>query len=234
MHEIFEYMDFTDTSELVPLIERSMQLHGHLSASRDGKETDWVPVIKIIVANSLSASLDGKGELSLQQIENKDRLNEMEFFFSVSSLDPASLQSALAPYSQYSGAAVGLNFPAFEGLMQGFIDMVVRKDNRYFIVDYKSNWLGETLEHYSQPELADAITSHRYNLQYLIYTVALHRYLGKRVADYNYESHFGGVFYLFIRGMRPGNSNGVWFDKPPFALIDALDQMMQTTQAVAR
>ena len=233
LHEIYEYMDFTDTSELRSLIEKSMQLHGHLSSTREDKETDWAQVIETIVTNSLGASLDDKGEMTLQQIGNKDRLNEMEFFFSISNLDPESLQNALAVYPQYSAAATGLNFSAFEGLMQGFIDMVVRKDNRYYIADYKSNWLGETLEHYSQTALAGSINSHRYNLQYLIYTVALHRYLGKRVTDYNYESHFGGVYYLFVRGMRPGSSNGVWFDKPPFALIDALDQMMQTTQAVA-
>ena len=157
----------------------------------------------------------------------------MEFFFSVSALDPGSLQQVLSQYEQYDGAATGLHFSAFEGLMQGFIDLVVRSNDQYFIVDYKSNRLGESAEHYSQQSLSEAIKSHRYNLQYLIYTVALHRYLGKRVADYNYEKHFGGVSYLFVRGMRPESSNGVWFDKPPFGVIDALDKLMQTSQAVA-
>ena len=237
LHDIYEHMDFTDSTEHRQLIEKSMQLHGHLSSKPEDKasdkETDPATVIETILANSLAAVLDEKSGLTLQQIENKDRLNEMEFFFSVANLDPGSLQTALASYPQYTGAAHGLNFSAFEGLMQGFIDMVVRKDNRYFIVDYKSNRLGESLQDYSQTALAGSISSHRYNLQYLIYTVALHRYLGRRVADYNYDSHFGGVYYLFIRGMRPGTSDGVWFDKPPFALIDALDQMMQTPQAVA-
>jgi len=233
LHEIFEYMDFTDTSDLGMLIENAMLHHGHLSSSQESQENDWASVIEKIVINSINADLDVKGELNLQRVENKNRLNEMEFFFSVSNLDPDSLQNTLAQYDQYHSAAVGLNFSAFEGLMQGFIDMVVRKDNRYYIVDYKSNWLGETLEHYSQSALTKAISSHRYNLQYLIYTVALHRYLGKRVADYNYESHFGGVYYLFVRGMRPQSNNGVWFDKPPFALIDALDNLMLPKLAVA-
>lgn len=234
LHEVYEFMDFTDTSNLTQIVQDSMLHHGHLSSSREDREFDWTSVINTIVINSLAANLDEKGSLKLQQISVADRLNEMEFFFSVSNLDPKSLQTTLASYSQYETAAAGLNFSAFEGLMQGFIDLVVRKDGQYFIVDYKSNWLGETLEHYSQMALKGAINSHRYNLQYLIYTVALHRYLSKRIPDYDYESHFGGVYYLFVRGMRPQSSSGVWFDKPPFELIRALDQMMQSSTAVAQ
>jgi len=233
LHEVYEFMDFTDTADLPLIIENSTLKHGHLSSLREDKDTDWTPIIEKIINYSLSAWLDDNGDLMLSQFAKQDRLNEMEFFFSVSDLSPKSLQSALSAYDQYEGAASGLNFPAFEGLMQGFIDMVIRKDDCYYIVDYKSNRLGETLEDYSQKSIGVAISSHRYNLQYLIYTVALHRYLKKRVPDYEYDSHFGGVMYLFIRGMRPQSNSGVWFDKPPFALIESLDQMMLTTEAVA-
>lgn len=225
LHEIFEFMDFTDTSNLDELIGNSMLRHGNLSSSSG--DSDWSVVIKKIIHNTLAAHLDANSGFCLKDISSKDRLNEMEFFFAVSDLSPKSLQNALTAFPQYQAAANGLKFPAFEGLMQGFIDMVVRKDNQYFIVDYKSNWLGDSLDSYSQVSIKASVDSHRYNLQYLIYTVALHRYLTRRVTDYNYESHFGGVYYLFIRGMRSESSSGVWFDKPPFALIDALDKKMQ-------
>ncbi len=228
LHEVYEFMDFTDTSNLTDLIENATLRHGHLSSpAAVAGQSDWTPVIEKIIHHSLAAHLNVNDDFSLQRIDKKDRLNEMEFFFSVAGLSPKKLQDVIAAFPQYAGVADGLHFPAFEGLMQGFIDMVVRKDNRYFIVDYKSNRLGETLESYSPDSIKHAIESHRYNLQYLIYTVALHRYLARRVSDYNYETHFGGVYYLFVRGMRSGNSSGVWFDKPPFALIDALDQQMQ-------
>ena len=77
--------------------------------------------------------------------------------------------------------------------------------------------------------MAEVIAEEAYFLQYLLYAIALHRYLGWRLPDYDYERHFGGVFYLFLRGMdpRPGPgrdpSNGVFFDRPPVGLILALD-----------
>ena len=69
-----------------------------------------------------------------------------------------------------------------------------------------------------------------YVLQYLIYTVALHRYLRLRVLDYDYERHFGGVFYLFLRGMNPaaGPECGIFRDRPTLALVMALDELMAT------
>ena len=161
-----------------------------------------------------------------------DRLNEMEFFFSVSHLSPEQLKETLAD-TPYSDVANGLNFSAFEGLMQGFIDMVVRKDQRYYIVDYKSNFLGDSLADYSQQSISDAIRGHRYDLQYLIYTLALHRYLKGRLPDYNYDTHFGGVYYLFVRGMRPASNNGVWHDLPSSETIHSLDLMLSNKSNAA-
>ena len=75
--------------------------------------------------------------------------------------------------------------------------------------------------------LRHAIRRHRYNLQYLIYTLAVHRYLGWRLPGYDYQTHFGGVYYLFLRGMRPqlGPGCGIWYDRPSFELIAALDRL---------
>ncbi len=233
LHEVFEFMDFTDTANLGELMEASLQRYGHLSTMHSDKKTDWTPAILQVINNTLAADLSGNGELVLQNISPPDRLNEMEFFFTVNNLDPESLRQVISPHAKYNGVADGLNFKAFEGLMQGFIDMVVRKDQRYYIVDYKSNWLGETVEQYNQAALADSMRSHRYELQYLIYTLALHRYLAQRLPDYSYDQHFGGVFYLFVRGMRPNSNVGVWNDKPPFELIDALDKVMQSSRSAA-
>ncbi len=233
LHEIYEFMDFSDLSDLQILVADSLQRYGQLSSTPGEKKADWTPAVLEIIKNTCAANLDSEGALQLQSVTPKDRLNEMEFFFLVESLDPESLQLALNQFEQYRGVADGLNFNAFEGLMQGFIDMVVRKEKQYFIVDYKSNWLGETVADYSQTAIGHAVRSHRYDLQYLIYTLALHRYLKSRVPGYSYDTHFGGVFYLFVRGMRPDSNTGVWNDKPPLAVIEALDQAMQKQQAAA-
>lgn len=76
-----------------------------------------------------------------------------------------------------------------------------RHEGRYYLLDYKSNWLGEDSSVYTQQAMAAAMQAHRYDLQYQLYTLALHRYLRHRIADYDYEHHFGGVIYLFLRGV---------------------------------
>ena len=104
---------------------------------------------------------------------------------------------------------------------------------RYYLADYKSNWLGASVEAYGQPVLAAAMGREAYYLQYLIYCVALHRYLKIRMPDYRYASHFGGVRYLFVRGMsaRSGYEYGVYADRPSEALIESLDQYLRAGTA---
>ena len=93
------------------------------------------------------------------------------------------------------------------------------------MADYKSNYLGPSVQHYMQEQCAKAMYEHHYHLQYLIYSLALHRYLQQRIQDYDYEQHFGGVYYLFLRGMSSGNrhSEGVYFDKPEADVIRQLN-----------
>ncbi|MBW2654976.1 MAG: hypothetical protein JRC91_08610 [Deltaproteobacteria bacterium] len=92
------------------------------------------------------------------------------------------------------------------------------------MIDYKSNYLGDTYDQYSQDAMFDAMSDHHYFLQYHFYLVALHRYLALRVKDYDYDTHFGGIFYLFIRGMHPDfrSQYGVFFDRPAKAVINSL------------
>jgi exodeoxyribonuclease V beta subunit len=110
--------------------------------------------------------------------------------------------------------------------MVGFIDLVYRHEGRYFVADYKSNHLGSKPGDYGRDNLQTAMIEHRYDLQYLIYTLALHRFLAIRIQDYDYDTHFGGVAYLFLRGMNPeyAPGTGVFASRPPLALIDRLDK----------
>lgn len=120
--------------------------------------------------------------------------------------------------------------------MKGFIDLVFEWQGRLFIVDYKSNYLGKRVEDYGPTVLAKAIAESSYDLQYYIYTVTLHRYLMKRLQDnYDYDRYFGGVFYLFIRGMKPerGPKSGVYFDRPSKERIEALDRRLVPGQLQA-
>jgi exodeoxyribonuclease V beta subunit len=114
---------------------------------------------------------------------------------------------------------------AARGYLRGFIDLVYRDgDGRYHVLDYKTNDLGEDPAGYAPDALAAAIVQHDYDLQYLIYLVALQRLLRSRLgAGYDYRRHIGGAVYLFVRGLADGG--GVHHDLPPVSLVDALEHV---------
>jgi exodeoxyribonuclease V beta subunit len=97
------------------------------------------------------------------------------------------------------------------------------------VLDWKSNWLGGAAADYGPAQLDGAIAREAYWLQYLVYTVMLHRLLRLRLADYDYERHVGGVFYVFLRGVDPavGPGAGVFHDRPSRTLVEALDGHME-------
>ncbi len=108
--------------------------------------------------------------------------------------------------------------------MKGFMDMVFQFEERFYLVDWKSNFLGSRVEDYGQDCLARAMREELYTLQYHIYTVALNQYLSLRLPSYDYETHFGGVYYIFLRGVDPdqGPDYGIYRDRPSGELINAL------------
>jgi exodeoxyribonuclease V beta subunit len=218
LHALFERLDFIEATG-GDLRATAMELLG-----RYGFDRRWAPVVSRIAERVLETPLDGAG-LRLRGIGRRQRLDELEFHFPLTALGPGGLQEALAPFTRYRDAAHGLAFDAIRGLMKGFIDLVFRDGRRWYIVDYKSNHLGNRLEDYDHAGLRRAMRRHRYDLQYLIYTVALHRYLLLRLPQYDYDSDFGGVYYLFLRGMRPehGPAYGVYADRPDRAAVEALD-----------
>jgi exodeoxyribonuclease V beta subunit len=121
-----------------------------------------------------------------------------------------------------------LDFIAVRGYLRGFIDLVFQQHERYYLVDWKSNYLGPEVADYGQPQMAVEMRHHSYPLQYLLYTVALHRYLALRLPDYDYDRQIGGVFYLFLRGINAenGGSTGVYADRLPRALVEQVAELL--------
>ena len=157
----------------------------------------------------------------------------MEFTYPVRELLVQRLKTLLADQSlglplEFAHSAVALSFDLVNGYMKGFIDLTFEAQGRYYILDYKSNWLGPAPQDYAPQRLLKAMAREHYYLQYLIYCLALHRYLRLRLPDYQYEEHFGGVFYLFLRGMGHETMAryGIFWDRPSDRLISALDDLM--------
>ena len=159
------------------------------------------------------------------------RLVELEFHFPVEGLDHARLSAALVEHGYpdpFPGAVrngTGGPAPPLHGFLRGYIDLVVAHGQRWYVVDYKSNWLGPEPGDYAPEALAASMRAGGYTLQSLVYLVALHRYLATRLPDYDCERHVGGAFYLFVRGIDPaaGMRRGVYFDRPTAECLLALD-----------
>jgi exodeoxyribonuclease V beta subunit len=164
--------------------------------------------------------------LTLSAVSNVQRLNELAFDFALDNLSIDKLNVLLEQISATGLAPIEID--DFRGLITGVIDLVFEYQGKYYLADYKSNYLGGRLEDYSEDKLKRAILDRRYDLQYLLYSIALHRYLSQRLPDYQYERDFGGVYYLFIRAMRPQQDlrYGVYFDLPAYADLSALDSLL--------
>ena len=233
VHSLLEKLDFTvATGEaLLEYIAGCMARYRPLGRHGDASGVDQIAALSTLITRVLDTPLGEGGEPCLRAVSCADRLDELEFHLSVSSLSTGRLAAALADDARYAHAADGLTFAQTRGLLRGFIDLVFRHDGRFYVVDYKSNLLGSSFDDYSTTFMAEAIRDHGYDLQYLIYTLALHRYLRQRLPGYDYETHFGGVRYLFLRGMNPAApaGTGVWSDRPSREIIERLDRLLSTT-----
>lgn len=217
LHSLFEDLDFTQ-----PISPEWMRE----KLQNNGFDEVWEPVLTRWITQVLAAPLADTG-VALNQLSARQKQVEMEFYLPISqTLDARALDAVTRRYDPLSAGCPELDFRQVRGMLKGFIDLVFRHDGRYYLLDYKSNWLGESGEAYTQEAMAEAMRSHRYDLQYQLYSLALHRYLRHRIADYDYERHFGGVIYLFLRGVDgEAGQQGIFATRPDPALIMAMDAL---------
>jgi exodeoxyribonuclease V beta subunit len=131
------------------------------------------------------------------------------------------------------------------GYLTGSIDVVLRVDDRYLVIDHKTNRLAPrdeplTAWHYRPDALTEAMRHSHYPLQALLYSAALHRYLRWRLPSYDPTTHLGGVLYLFVRGMLGADTPtvgddvcGVFSWRPPTALVTGLSDLLDGAEAAA-
>lgn len=226
-HDLLEHLDFQAPEKIAPLVAEKLVSHG-VPAFQAG-------AVEAQLRNLLAAPL--KPGLALEQIAMAERLEEVEFSHPLALPGAAPLRAAFARHggangADFSGELGRIEFRPIEGFMRGFIDMIFRHEGRYYIVDWKSNWLGNHHANY-EPGALDAVMRHSfYFLQYHLYTVATDLFLRRRVPDYQYDSHFGGVFYLFLRGVDPARpGHGVFHARPAAALIGDLRETLTGRRA---
>ncbi len=225
LHGLLEWAGregFSLVSRNPQLIERTV---GQRCNRRDW--TGWIPTLSQWMQRLLSEALplpgSGQsvtlGELCTYQIE-------MEFWFASQRVDAEQLDRLVARHTHPGLARPAAQPTLLNGMFKGFIDLAFELDGRYYVTDYKSNWLGPDTQAYDALAMEKAILEHRYDLQYVLYLLALHRQLRARLPDYDYDRHVGGALFIFLRGAS-SSGHGVYFTKPPRELIESLDALFR-------
>lgn len=213
LHRHFENCYFSDlaNTEEIDKLRQSLQLDETFTEPLQ----NWLQQIS-------HTPLSNEIGIALADLANKDCIKEMPFYLAIRAhFDVEAFNRALKAHHHLLSEP--LQFEQIQGMVRGSIDLVFRHNGKYYLVDYKSNFLGSTLASYNQEALKKEMLHSHYDWQYLIYTLALHRYLKNVLPRYDYDRNFGGVFYLFLRGMNGEPQSGVFYDRPSVELITELD-----------
>ena len=226
LHELFEWAagkGFAHTKashdELVTWIEQRAQRHEwqrHASML-----SAW-----LIQFLDTSLELPTGNTLSLASLNIDQYYAELEFWIEADRVDTQRLDQLVVKHTLGAAPRQPLARETINGMLKGFIDLVFEHQGRYYIVDYKSNQLGPDANAYTHDAMRQSVLNERYDLQYALYTLALHRQLRARLPGYQYQRHMGGVMYLYLRGID-GSGHGIHNECPPFALVDALDRLFE-------
>ncbi|OGP61334.1 MAG: hypothetical protein A2V65_12375 [Deltaproteobacteria bacterium RBG_13_49_15] len=227
-HKLFETLEFTVSPH---------QQQDRVTAALEsfGFESSWAQPVAAMAKQVLSATLAGAaGNLTLSTLSASDRIHEMEFYFPLNRIGQRDLKAAFGVIENtrfktgFPERLEDLVFTPREGFMKGFIDLLACQNGRYYLIDWKSNFLGPDASWYRKERLEQVIEEAYYFLQYHLYVLAVYRYLKLRQPDFKYERDFGGVFYLFIRGIDPDQEKetGIYYDRPELKRIEALEKTL--------
>lgn len=219
LHRLLELVDLRDPSSWPAAIARALE-----ERPPNARE---VPLerLRAMMARLLRDLADAPIEtgFTLRKLDPSRRLTELEFVFPVTMLDMRRFAAMLA---EHGIADIAFDDNELHGYLKGFIDAVVEFGGRFWIIDWKSNYLGNTPHAYHADALSVTMNVHAYRLQALVYTIALHRYLRARLPQYDYDTHFGASLYLFVRGLRPDwPGAGIERVRPARAAIEAFDAL---------
>jgi len=190
-----------------------------LNESHTALITPWV---QALLRTPLPMPALGTQGLVLGQLAPHQAWAEMPFTLAVSSASTQAVDALISAHVLPGRARRALWPQRLNGMLTGVMDLVFEHQGQYGVLDYKSN----RLDRYQTTDLDAAVLDHRYDVQYVLYTLALHRLLQVRLPAYDYDQHMGPCVYVFLRGIaQPGA--GVHLHRPARALIEALDTLLK-------
>ncbi len=211
LHALLEKAPFTDLSQG----RVDMQLWEHCRRQAGfGEALQWQEVMPLL-QRAVTTPLP---EFSLAQVDPDRQLHELAFFLPLRSFRCDTINRMLRGQPWFRP----LHFAPVRGFLRGFIDLVVEHGQRFYVIDYKSN----ELDDYGEASLEAAMWEHDYGFQAILYALALHRYLKRRLPGYEFSKHFGGVRYLFLRGMTGEAGRGIYRIDPSLQWMTALEAML--------
>ncbi len=222
LHDILERTDFIN-----PQWHRAMQY----PLVRYNEVVDVMQQDELIAWLESCLATELQEGLQLNQLSWSHTLRETEFYFPMENVNPQDLNRLLIKHREQRGVTAEqisanlLGSQHLKGMMHGFIDLIFQHQGKYYLLDYKSTHLGHHFDDYKPEVLLNSIVDNFYDLQYLIYSLALHRYLSSRLADYKPAKHFGGVYYLYLRGMQPKSDTGIFYTPMDTEMLDELDTL---------
>ncbi|UHD17478.1 exodeoxyribonuclease V subunit beta [Thiocapsa bogorovii] len=190
--------------------------------------SQWIDPLTTWLGSSLATRLPvpAMGALpatAFRLVDLTGAVPEMEFWLAAHRADTREIDRLVCAYTLDREPRPALQPAHVNGMFKGFMDLVFEHEGRYYVADYKSNWLGPDAAAYTPEAMRAEILHARYELQYVLYLFALHRLLKARLPDYDYDRHVGGAVYLFLRGIE-SSSRGLHAERPPRELIEALDR----------
>lgn len=217
LHQVFEQVNFTDDQNWNYVIEEALKQYPPKNREL------YTSMLFEMLKQTFGAALNVNGQtLRLEQVLYENRIHEFEFDFPVPLYKPADLNNLTNLDIE---VRVSWDKP-LEGIVNGKMDLFFGYRDKYYILDWKSNYLGDRLQDYSREALAFAMNINNYHLQYLIYTLAAKKYLQSRLKDFDYDRHFGGVIYLFVRGVRSGSNTGIYANRPTLQQLQLIENIM--------
>ena len=189
--------------------------------------SEWVEVfdgwLKLVLDTPLCLD-EALPKLRLADLAPHQVQTEMEFMLSIDAeVKTSKLEQMIHPLFA-DAPRTPLNPRTLHGMFKGYIDLVIEHAGRYFVLDYKSNRLGKSDDDYQPAAMQAAMLQHRYDVQGVCYTLALHRLLQNRLTNYQPQHHLGGFVCFFIRGIESA-SQGLMVKQPSPTLISQLDQL---------
>ena len=237
-HEILERIPFDSSNEAVRLaVDRAMRIHGVVNPGADDLN-EKVDVVSMMIRKTLEYKILSPAQetFCLRQVAAEDRLSEWEFDFS--SRNAAETTEAVTAIlkeewrddpskASFLSATECWKREIPKGFFKGFLDLLFRHGEYFYVVDWKSNVLNRRAAGFNEEGVTSEMAAAGYFFQYLLYSVVLHRFLRETLGErYSWERNFGGVRYYFLRGIAAGGASPVFSDRPGERLLDRLSEVL--------